>query len=139
MTVKQWPSEGSLVATGERGGGRRSAGALAPNRAVSEISRASTWSPVSEWDDDGWRDRAACRLIEADLFFPAGSTGSAVDQIQSAKAVCRTCPVTDACLRFALETNQEAGVWGGTDEDERRKLRKAWRAGRPRPTKSAAR
>jgi WhiB family redox-sensing transcriptional regulator len=23
-------------------------------------------------------------------------------------------------------TNQDSGIWGGTSEDERRKLRKAW-------------
>ena len=91
---------------------------------------AAMWSPVFEWDDKGWRDQAACRSGDAELFFPAGSTGAAVDWIQSAKAICRSCPVKDACLRFALETNQEAGVWGGTDEDERRRLRKVWRSGR---------
>ena len=97
------------------------------------------WNPVFDWDDDGWRDRAACRHTDANLFFPAGSTGSAVDQIEAAKAVCRGCPVQDACLRFAFETNQEAGVWGGKDEDERRRLRKTWRAGRQRPARSVAR
>ena len=38
------------------------------------------------------------------------------------------------CLEFALATNQEAGVWGATSEDERRKLRKAWLARRRRAT-----
>jgi len=32
--------------------------------------------------------------------------------------------VTSQCLEFALATNQEAGVWGGTTEEERRRLRK---------------
>ena len=94
---------------------------------------------VFERDNDSWRDRAACRHTDANLFFPAGSTGSATDQIERAKAVCRSCPVQDACLRFAFEPNQEAGVWGGKDEDERRKRRKIWRAGRQRPTTAAAR
>lgn len=97
------------------------------------------WSPVFEWDTEGWRDRAACRHTDADLFFPAGTTGPATEQIQAAKAVCRSCPVQSACLQFAFETNQDSGVWGGQDEDERRKLRKTWRAGRQRPTRSAAR
>jgi WhiB family redox-sensing transcriptional regulator len=34
----------------------------------------------------------------------------------------------DPCLEFALATNQEAGIWGATSEEERRKLRKAWLA-----------
>lgn len=98
---------------------------------------AVMWNPIFDWDEDGWREHAACRLTDADLFFPAGSTGIAVDQIQAAKAVCRSCPVQDACLQFALESNQEAGIWGGKDEDERRKLRRGWRAGRRTAVKSA--
>ena len=84
---------------------------------------------VLDWDDQGWRDQAACRDVDADLFFPAGNTGAAVGHIKAAKAVCRRCPVQAACLRFALETHQEAGVWGGQDEDERRKLRRRQRPG----------
>jgi len=99
---------------------------------------AVTWNPIFDWDDEGWREQAACRCTDADLFFPAGSTGTAVEQIQAAKAVCRSCPVQDACLQFALESNQEAGIWGGKDEDERRKLRRTWRASRRSTVKSAA-
>lgn len=99
----------------------------------------ATWNRLFDWDNDGWRDRAACRNTAADLFFPAGSTGPADVQTQRAKAVCRSCPVQDACLRFAFETNQDAGVWGGKDEEERRRLRKTWRAGRQRSTTSPAR
>jgi WhiB family redox-sensing transcriptional regulator len=31
------------------------------------------------------------------------------------------------CLDFAITTNQEYGVWGGTSEEERRVLRRQWR------------
>lgn len=75
-----------------------------------------------------WRDGAACRDTNPDLFFPVGTTGNAVDQIEAAKAVCRRCSVQAPCLEFALSTNQDSGVWGGTSEDERRMLRKAWLA-----------
>jgi WhiB family redox-sensing transcriptional regulator len=100
---------------------------------------AVMWSPIFDWDDGGWRQDAACRCTDADLFFPAGSTGAAVEQIQSAKAVCRTCPVQEDCLQFALESNQEAGVWGGKDEDERRRLRRGWRAAQRPPMRTAVR
>lgn len=79
-----------------------------------------------------WRDTAACRDSEPNLFFPIGSTGSAVDQIEAAKAICLECSVREECLNYALETNQEAGVWGGYAEDERRRLRKRWLAERRR-------
>jgi WhiB family redox-sensing transcriptional regulator len=88
--------------------------------------------PAAGWDKDDWRNEAECRRVDASLFFPVGSTGDAVAQIASAKTVCQRCPVQDACLQYAFETNQEAGIWGGKDEDERRRLRRAWRAGRQR-------
>lgn len=75
-----------------------------------------------------WRDRAECRNEDPELFFPVGSTGPALDQIEAAKSVCRRCQVQDPCLEWALG-RAVAGVWGGTDEDERRALqRRAARA-----------
>lgn len=89
---------------------------------------ALTWTRPFDWDTDDWRPRSACRDTDPNLFFPIGTTGPAIDQIESAKAVCRQCEVQGACLEFALATNQEAGVWGATSEEERRALRKAWMA-----------
>jgi WhiB family redox-sensing transcriptional regulator len=85
---------------------------------------ALTWIRTHDWDADEWRDRAACRDTSPELFFPIGTTGVALDQIDSAKRVCTQCPVASECLDFALATNQEAGVWGGLTEEERRRLRK---------------
>lgn len=73
---------------------------------------------------DGWRDDAACRDTDPSLFFPVGTTGPAIDQIEAAKAVCRECLVQDECLEFALTTHQDSGVWGGTSEEERRQIRR---------------
>ena len=93
---------------------------------------ALTWNRPYEWDEDDWRQKASCRDTDPDLFFPVGTTGTAVDQIEAAKIVCRACEARDECLEFALATNQESGVWGATSEEERRKLRKAWLARRRR-------
>ena len=71
-------------------------------------------------DGASWRESAACRFLETDLFFPIGKTGLAVAEIQRAKAVCAACPVREPCLTFALDTHQGYGIWGGYDEDERR-------------------
>lgn len=98
---------------------------------------AVMWNRILDWDSEGWRHQAACRHTEPDLFFPVGSTGEAVGHIEAAKAVCRSCPVQEPCLQFALETNQEAGIWGGTDEDERRRLRRLGREIRQSPMRSA--
>ena len=72
-----------------------------------------------------WRHRAVCREEDPELFFPIGNTGPALLQIEEAKAVCRRCPVMDQCLQWALESGQDAGVWGGLSEDERRVHRQA--------------
>jgi len=40
--------------------------------------------------------------------------------------VCEACPVQAACLQFALATNQDSGIWGGSTEEDRRKLRRAY-------------
>ncbi|MER6163006.1 WhiB family transcriptional regulator [Streptomyces violaceorubidus] len=73
---------------------------------------------------DDWREHAACRTEDPDLFFPIGTTGPAALQTEQAKAVCRTCPVREQCLRWALDTGQTIGVWGGTSELERRALKR---------------
>jgi WhiB family transcriptional regulator, redox-sensing transcriptional regulator len=78
-----------------------------------------------------WRRRAACRLMPAEMFFPVGTTGLAVEDAIEAKAVCTHCEVRTACLAFAIDSRQEFGIWGGTDEEERRELtRRAQRGGR---------
>jgi WhiB family transcriptional regulator, redox-sensing transcriptional regulator len=89
---------------------------------------ALTWIRTHDWDIDAWRNRSACRDSDPEVFFPIGSTGSALDQIETAKRICTACEAHDECLEFSLATNQEAGIWGGTTEEERRKLRKAWLA-----------
>ena len=70
-----------------------------------------------------WRFRAACRMEEPELFFPVGTSGPALVQLIRAKSVCQRCPVLIQCRTWALTTGQDAGVWGGTSEDERRAMR----------------
>ncbi|MFB6863005.1 WhiB family transcriptional regulator [Streptomyces virginiae] len=83
-----------------------------------------------------WRHEAACWWEDPDLFFPVGSGGPALLQIEEAKAVCHRCPVRETCLQWALEGGQDFGVCGGMSEEERRRTarrRKARaRAGRSR-------
>ena len=81
-----------------------------------------------------WRHRAACRDEDPELFFPVGTSGPALLQIQEAKAVCARCPVNGECLNWALASGQADGVWGGMSEDERRALkRRNDRTNRPAP------
>lgn len=72
-----------------------------------------------------WRRKAACLDEDPELFFPVGTTGPAIAQTERAKAICQACDVSEDCLEWALDTNQDAGVWGGMNEDERRALRRS--------------
>ena len=90
---------------------------------------ALTWVRTHDWDNLEWRGRSACRDSDPDVFFPIGSTGGAVEQIETARRICTACTVREECLEFALATNQEAGIWGGVTEEDRRKLRKSWLSG----------
>lgn len=85
---------------------------------------ALIWNRTIDWDSDDWRSGAACRDTDPEIFFPIGTTGPAIEQIETAKAVCRTCESRRLCLEFALATNQDSGVWGGASEEERRRMRK---------------
>ncbi|MFF0219657.1 WhiB family transcriptional regulator [Streptomyces vinaceus] len=71
-----------------------------------------------------WRHRAACREEDPDLFFPIGTSGPALLQIEEAKAVCRRCPVLERCLEWALEGSMDWGVCGGLTEEERRAVKR---------------
>ena len=65
--------------------------------------------------DDDWREDAACNgAANADDWFAAqGSVATA-----RAKAVCRGCPVREACRAYAVATRQPWGIWGGRTAQE---------------------
>jgi WhiB family transcriptional regulator, redox-sensing transcriptional regulator len=67
-----------------------------------------------------WRHRARCRNVSPELFFPDATDNK---QIAKAKAVCKLCPVQLQCREWALRTN-EAGIWGGMTDEERRAVRR---------------
>ena len=68
-----------------------------------------------------WIRRAACGGLDADVFYPYASNP---DAYEPAKGVCRDCPVRAMCLEYALDNDERYGVWGGTDPEERRRLKR---------------
>lgn len=82
--------------------------------------RTSYDAPDTLQRPDAWQKQAACRTEDPDLFFPEGTTGRWALAIEQAKAVCRRCPATDACLAYAIETGATHGIFGALDADERR-------------------
>jgi WhiB family redox-sensing transcriptional regulator len=64
-----------------------------------------------------WRDRAACRGLDPEIFYPVSDEDAA-----EAKSICAVCPVREACLEYALANRERDGVWGGATERERRRM-----------------
>lgn len=84
---------------------------------------ATTRSVTTDATDTDWRPQAACATVDADLFFPIPHTNGWKKQTKAAKAICARCPSRQACLDWALDTAQPAGIWGGKSEQERRVMR----------------
>ncbi len=78
-------------------------------------------------EDRAWRRRAACEGQPPELFFPPEREEGRPPVAWSpgpAQAVCRRCPVAEACKAWALATRQKDGVWGGMAEEELRRLQR---------------
>jgi WhiB family transcriptional regulator, redox-sensing transcriptional regulator len=69
-----------------------------------------------------WRDQAACRRADPELFFPVSEADPAAHQIWQAKQICDACPVEGPCLAWALRNSVTDGIWGGSTQSERRAL-----------------
>lgn len=61
--------------------------------------------------------------INPDMFFTDPKEPEYHKDVAKAKAVCSPCVYKDECLVWALERN-EIGVWGGTTESDRRRLKR---------------
>jgi WhiB family transcriptional regulator, redox-sensing transcriptional regulator len=71
-----------------------------------------------------WRDDAACRSVDPDLFFGESGAEPTGLELAMAKAVCRNCDVRQECLEWATESRQSFGVWGGLSSRELRMLQR---------------
>jgi WhiB family redox-sensing transcriptional regulator len=82
--------------------------------------------PSSEFavGSPGWMSWGACQAEDPELFFPIAASGPALTQVFAAKAVCFRCTVRARCLSYALATRQ-AGIWGGTTQEERHAMRRS--------------
>lgn len=66
-----------------------------------------------------WMDDALCREVGTDIFFPDTDTHP-----RTALNICRRCDVEIECLDYALQIGPVAGIWGGTTEKDRRRLKR---------------
>jgi WhiB family redox-sensing transcriptional regulator len=65
----------------------------------------------------GFFDEAICVGAEPGIF-----DGESLTDVLEAKKICSACPIQSMCLDWATQT-QDAGVWGGSTTEERKKLR----------------
>jgi len=68
-----------------------------------------------------WRELAACRGTDLEVFFPERGESAG-----PARQVCARCPVRQPCLDYAITNRITHGIWGGLTERERRALRSGW-------------
>lgn len=69
-----------------------------------------------------WMELAACANHgEPDLWFPEHSKE---ERQQEALRICAACPVRAACLAYVLSMPPQAGIWGGTTEEDRMRERR---------------
>jgi WhiB family redox-sensing transcriptional regulator len=67
-----------------------------------------------------WTDLAACAEVDPELWFPEKGASS-----ESAKRICRACPVRAQCLEDALSRSEMHGIWGATSRHERAGMRRS--------------
>jgi WhiB family transcriptional regulator, redox-sensing transcriptional regulator len=80
--------------------------------------------------DSKWQGRAACKDEEGD--WEINPDGHASPANRAALAVCRSCPVREACLDFALNAEgswPRWGIYGGTLPRERWRIARQAAAG----------
>ena len=72
-----------------------------------------------------------CKHTNPDIFFPdpfEDQEDVVFTKTKQAKAICAECPLTEECLRYALENPELQGIWGGSTVKERQLLRRRMRA-----------
>lgn len=66
-----------------------------------------------------WRHSALCSQTDPEIFYPEKG-----GRTLEAKQTCMACEVRPECLQYALECDEEFGVWGGLSPQERRNLKR---------------
>ena len=91
------------------------------------------------YNRDNWRDDAACSYAKldefgpgTDLFFPPRDKDLYRVISDKAKEYCYgtedtpPCPVRNQCLLYAVESDEQHGIWGGLSHRERNARVRKW-------------
>lgn len=97
---------------------------LRPDGTISADGIGRRATPAEELfallEPPAWHASAACRGKPTSWFYP--DRGEATDQ---AKALCESCPVRAACTAHAMRVPERFGIWGGTSERQRKRMRRS--------------
>ena len=66
---------------------------------------------------DHWQELSACYGLDPEVFFPTTE-----EEAGLALSYCALCQVREVCLAWAVRNGERYGVWGGTTEQQRRRL-----------------
>ncbi|MET9339301.1 WhiB family transcriptional regulator [Nonomuraea sp. NPDC003804] len=66
-----------------------------------------------------WMAGGLCSQTDPEVFFPEKGQPA-----RPAKQICRRCSVRTECLDYAIEHNELFGIWGGTSERDRRRIKR---------------
>lgn len=77
--------------------------------------------------DLSWMEDALCAQTDPDIFYPekGGSTTPAT-------SVCANCTVRSECLDYAVTNDIRHGIWGGTSDNDRKRMSRERKAARAR-------
>ena len=92
---------------------------------------------ISWANDLEWRPYAKCSGEDTEIFYPPRSRELYKPIADVSKAICRgtdgrpPCVVREQCLLYAINNDEQHGIWGGLSHRERNALvRKAKRTGK---------
>lgn len=78
---------------------------------------------------DAWQELAACKGMDAALFYPQvsdtdmGIGTESQRKYREGQEVCCSCPVQVQCLQYALDRDEKWGLWGGLTPRDRRRVK----------------
>ena len=88
---------------------------------IQSLGEIQVWGGSTRRAD--WRARSACRGHDVSVFFPSEGTTIGFE----ARQICASCPVSVECLNCALADSSLQGIWAGTSERGRARMRAAQR------------
>jgi WhiB family redox-sensing transcriptional regulator len=83
-------------------------------RLLAEVLRPENGAVLGKWIEKG-----RCAEVDPELWFPPKGYSD-----KEAKAICAECEIRERCLAYAIEADEEHGVWGGLNRAERIRLRR---------------